>query len=62
MRIRQAWLVDLLEREMRVGKGHNRVNSMVYNAYSLSSADSSERRPGPGIPIEPVYQYLTFES
>lgn len=38
MRIRQAWLMSLLEWQMRVGKGHNLVNSMVYNAYSLSSA------------------------
>ena len=38
MRTRQAWVMGLLERQMRVGKGHNLVNKMVYNVYSLSSA------------------------
>ena len=36
VRIRQAWLAGLLERSMRVGKGHNLMGKMVFNTFQLA--------------------------
>lgn len=37
-RVRQTWILGLIGRDMRLGKGHNRLGDMVYNSYTLASA------------------------
>ncbi len=39
--IQQAWLVGLLQRNMRLGYGHSRITSIVFNTYRLT--DGGER-------------------
>ena len=35
-RVRQTWILGLIGRDMRLGKGHNCLGDMVYNSYRLS--------------------------
>lgn len=37
-RIRQAWILGLVDREMAIGKGHNLLGDMVYNTFTLTSS------------------------
>ena len=39
--VRQAWILGLLEREMKLGKGHNLLGQMVYNSFTLSGAGNT---------------------
>jgi len=36
IRIRQAWLSGLLDRNMQIGHGEGRISSLVFNSYTLS--------------------------
>lgn len=45
IRIRQAWLAGLLERSMRVGKGHNLMGKMVFNTFQLAEKGHSLQSP-----------------
>ena len=36
MRIRQAWITGLIQRVMRLGKGHNLIGQMVYNNFQIT--------------------------
>ena len=38
--VRQAWVMGLLERHIRIGKGHNLVTKMVYSSYTISESGS----------------------
>ena len=41
VRIRQAWLTGLLERSMRLGKGHNLLGKIAFNTFQLSDQGQS---------------------
>ena len=43
VRIRQVWMSGLLEREMKLGKGHNLLGQMVCNTFLLSEAGQAFR-------------------
>ena len=38
LRVRQAWLIGLLERTMQLGFGYGRIKNMIFNSYSLTEA------------------------
>ena len=37
-RVRQAWLLGLIKREMTLGKGHNLLGEMVFNSFTITPA------------------------
>lgn len=61
VRIRQAWLTGLLERSMRVGKGHNLMGKIIFNTFQLSAKGHSYFQSPHSVTLPPA-SALTHSS